>query len=134
MLAFSRAVEVVLPFEKVIAFGTVAYDNVVSLASGVSSGSSGITYTAPNVLAVSALTYQGSYLIALSAKEASLPMQVSVNATSTSGFLLHDLIRGTIVSLPANMAPRFTIQQMPAHGVALVALEPRLHLFVGASV
>lgn len=66
MLAFSRATALVLPFEEIIALGSVAYDAVQAPSADT------------NVRAVSAVGYQGKYLLALSAVDGAVPMRVTV--------------------------------------------------------
>jgi hypothetical protein len=110
MLAFSKAVELVLPYEDVVAFGTVAYDEVITAPSSPTHGRA-VATTLPtaihstaagsrdsaesNVLAVSALSYKGRYLIALSAVNASSPMHVTVNVSSPSGYVQPDPLTGS---------------------------------------
>eukprot|EP01045_Picozoa_sp_COSAG04_P049244 COSAG04_NODE_19317_length_419_cov_0.640625_1_plen_48_part_10 len=48
MLALTRAVELVLPYERIIHFGTVAFDTIIS---------------SKNVVAASAMHHDGQYLI-----------------------------------------------------------------------
>ena len=111
-LAFVRATELVLPFEDIIAFGDVAFDDVVH------------SEDSSNVLAVSAMKHGGRYLVALSARDGAAPMQVTVNASSSSGFELLDVIRGTKMALPGGSGARVAVQQRANESVALVVLSP----------
>jgi hypothetical protein len=84
MLAFTRAVELVLPYELIIAQGTLAYEQI-------------LLDSCTNVLAVSTMTYRDQYLIALSASDASIPMHVVLNtshAFSGALYRLDDLMSG----------------------------------------
>ena len=121
--------QLVQPYEDIVAFGTVAYAAVtplVSSATGVvtdvdvdSRGRTAIT----NVMAISALAYQGRYLIALTATNGEAPMHVSVNVPGPSGYNLYDVMLGTKTSLPAGTSAMFIATQRPNESVALVMLE-----------
>jgi hypothetical protein len=89
MLAFSRAVELVLKYEDIIDQGSVAYESfIISRHEGHAGSSSSIIgndNVTINVLAVSAMTYQQRYLVALSARDGSALMHVVVNVSGSTG-------------------------------------------------
>ena len=110
MLSFSRAVELILPYEDFVALGTVAFDAVQATS---------------NVRAVSAMSYQGKYLIALTAVDEAVAMHVTVNASSTTGFELRDVVRNGSSSLPGKCAAFEVQQHSRPGGFALVVLAPK---------
>ena len=115
MLSFSRAVELVLPYEAIIADGSVAYEAVVQAASS-------------NVLAVSAMTHEQRYLIALSARDGSAPMQVALNASaSPQEYELVDALSGKATPLPkaGRDLLQFSVQQRQGEEFALVVVQPK---------
>jgi 4-alpha-glucanotransferase len=122
LLGFVRATELVLPYEEIVAFGDVAFsDLLVPTASGTSViGDSG-----DNVLAASAMKYQGQYLIALSPLERASPMHIEVNFSSSTGFVLHNLIACENKTLPPANSARFQVQLRPTDAVALLCLEAK---------
>lgn len=71
MLAFTRAVQLVEPYEELVAFGSVAFSAVLTNGSN------------SNIFAVSAVEFHGQYLVALSAKDSAAPMHVVVNVSSS---------------------------------------------------
>jgi len=114
MLSFSRAVELILPYEDFVALGTVAFDAVLQ------------GQATSNVRAVSAMSYQGKLLIALTAVDEAAAMHVTVNASSTTGFELRDVVRNESSSLPAGKRAAFEVQQHSRPGgFALVVLAPK---------
>ena len=115
MLSFSRAVELILPYEDFVALGTVAFDAVLQ------------GQATSNVRAVSAMSYQGKYLIALTAVDEAAAMHVTVNASSTTGFELRDVVRNESSSLPAGKRAAFEVRQHSSPGgFALVVLAPKV--------
>ena len=108
MLSFSRAVELVLPYEAIIADGSVAYESVVQAAGS-------------NVLAVSAMAHEQRYLIALSARDGGRSMQVALNASaSPHEYELVDALSGMATPLP---------KARPNQNCVLVSTAPALNAF-----
>ena len=112
MLSFSRATELVLPYESIIVEGTVAFETVEH------------TSASSNVLAVSAMMHEQSFLIALSARDGGLPMTVSINAPSTSGdYEMVDVLTGEITPLSKEL--HLSVQQRTEEEFALVVVQPK---------
>eukprot|EP01043_Picozoa_sp_COSAG02_P028282 COSAG02_NODE_1708_length_11229_cov_14.784097_3_plen_921_part_00 len=121
LLGFVRATELVLPYEKIVAFGDVAFsDLLVAAESGASVDGGG-----DNVLAAGAMKYKGQYLIALSPRDSASPMLIEVNVSSSTGFVLHNVIDGKNTTLPPSTSAQFQVQLRPTDVVALVCLEAK---------
>eukprot|EP01043_Picozoa_sp_COSAG02_P027472 COSAG02_NODE_1624_length_11594_cov_6.314833_2_plen_940_part_00 len=116
LLAFVRATELVLPYEEIVAFGDVAYFDLEYEAGGGGESDQ-------NVRAASAMKYQGQYLIALSPHEKASPMHVQVNISSSKGFVLHNLITGERMPVPAGDKALFQVQ---SDTVALMSLQAKI--------
>jgi len=114
MLAFSKSVELVGPYEDIVVLGKVAHDAVSHKSSR------------SNVRAVSAMEFQGQFVIALSASDGEQPMQVSISIPSTMEYEWVNVLSGTSIPLSkgATLAT-LSVQQRAGEEFALVVVKPQ---------
>jgi hypothetical protein len=114
MLAWSKSVELIGPYEDIVVLGKVAYEAV--------------SHEAPrsNVRAVSAMDLPGKFVIALSASDAGQPMQVSVPIASTVDYEWTDVLSGASTPLPKGATvAKLSVQQRTGEEFVLLVVKPR---------